>query len=623
MSAQRFHLVCLGFQDSVSNKTQLSLTLKEQLKLNDAQLADLMANRRAVLARNLPEEKARQWAKKLTRAGLIIEAETATANQKISADELRQHLLDGGLSHYFAGRYRHPDEEMETRFSLLILAAIPFAVYLLLPLIALLLILPLISLSVWSTQPGAALAQLIIAGLVLVPAALFWPRRPPTEGLELDPDTELLLFALTHEITTYLNTASVTAIRISDAPFVTVRQSPAQWVRRRCELEIGLPYLQAVTLQQLAGELTRQLGTLAPPFTYWTWGAFIQWQQTLARLKPAWSNALRQRVAPMVEHLEARQTAMMQTLIGHREARQVARLTQKLNSLRALWPEFQAFCTTLGATADNWVAWIGPAEAAPAADEESSQGQFRMASPAAWVVSNAAGYQKALHREAGAQVAASTLLKQYQTYQKHRQRVEATGIAVDALVPPASAISGKVVRPAQVMRHYNATRATQKAAMAHALGLQKNPPKHDLAALTQRWRGSAQGLWPKAALSHPNLALGRALFSALQSAQQLDLWARFEPKTDEAKSLRDRQLTRLYLNWYQAMLKLPALPLGAATGRQSLAQQLALAEGGGNSPAPSTADTGRWVNTLQIYWTMVAGSLLNSGVETETEQAAA
>ena len=188
MSAQRFHLVCLGFQDSVSNKTQLSLTLKEQLKLSDAQLADLMASRRTVLARNLPEEKARLWAKKLTRAGLTIEAETATANQKISADELRQHLLDGGLSHYFAGRYRHPDEELETRFSLLILAAIPFAVYLVLPLIALLLVLPLISVSVWTSQAGAALTQLIIAGVLLVPAALFRPRRPPAEGLELDPD---------------------------------------------------------------------------------------------------------------------------------------------------------------------------------------------------------------------------------------------------------------------------------------------------------------------------------------------------------------------------------------------------------------------------------------------------
>lgn len=621
MSAQRFHLVCLGFQDSVSNKTQLSLTLKEQLKLSDAQLADLMANRRTVLARNLPEEKARQWAKKLTRAGLIIEAETATANQKISADELRQHLLDGGLSHYFAGRYRHPDEELETRFSLLILAAIPFAVYLLLPLIALLLVLPLISVSVWASQAGAALTQLIIAGVLLVPAALFRPRRPPAEGLELDPDTELLLFALTHEITTYLNTASVTAIRISNAPFVTVRQSSLQWLRRRCEVEIGLPYLQAVTLQQLTGEMTRQLGALAPPFTYWTWGAFKQWQHTLARLKPDWSGALMVRVTPMVEHLQSRQEAMMQTLIGHREARQVTRLTRKLNSLMPVWPEFQSFCTTLGVTADQWAEWIGPAESTPDVDEETSQGQFRMASPATWVLSSAAGYQKALNREAGVRMPASTLLKHYQTYQKHQQRVGQTGIDVDALVPPASAISGKAVRPAQVMRHYNATRATQKAAMAHALGLQKNPPKQDLASLTQRWRSSAQGVWPRAALSHPNLALGKTLFSALQSAQQLHLWAGFEPATQEATSLRDRQLARLYLNWYQTMLKLPALPLGAPAGRQSLAQQLALPEQW-DAPA-SLSQTGRWVNTLQIYWTMVAGSLLNSGAETENEQAAA
>lgn len=623
MSAQRFHLVCLGFQDSVSNKTQLSLTLKEQLKLNDAQLADLMANRRTVLARNLPEEKARQWAKKLTRAGLTIEAETATANQKISADELRQHLLDGGLSHYFAGRYRHPEEEMDTRLSLLILAAIPVAVYLLLPLIALMLILPLMSVPVWTSQAGAALTQLIIAGLMLVPAVVFWPRNKPREGLELDPDTELLLFALTHEITTYLNSAPVASIRISNAPFVTVHQSPVQWLRRRCEVEIGLPYVQAVTLQQLTGELTRQLGALAPPFNYWTWGAFSQWQQTLARLKPAWSDVLMLRVAPMVEHLQTRQEAMMQTLIGHREARQVTRLTRKLSSLKPDWPDFQAFCAALGVSPEQWPDWIGPVEPVPEADEETSQGQFRMTSPATWVLSNAPGYQKALHREAGVRVPASTLLKQYQTYRKHQQRVNGTGIAVDALVPPAGAITGKTARSVQVMRHYNATRATQKAAMAHALGLKKKPPTQDLASQTQRWRSSTQGVWPKAALSHPNLALGRALFFALQSAQQLHLWAGFEPVSNEAKSLRDRQLARLYQNWYHAMLKLPALPLGAATGGQSLVQQLALPEKWASLASPATNETGRWVNTLQIYWTMVAGSLLNSGAETETEQAAA
>ena len=625
MSAQRFHLVCLGFKDSVANKTQLSLTLKEQLKLSDGQLADLMANRRTVLARNLPEEKARQWAKKLTRAGLDIEAQTATANQKISADELRQHLLDGGLSHYFAGRYRHPDEELETRFSLLILAAIPFAVYLLLPLIAVLLVLPLLSLAIWTSQAGAALTQLIIAGVLLAPLALFWPRHRPTRGLDLDPDTELLLFALTQEITTYLNCAAVTAIRISDAPFISVQHSPGQWARRRFDVEIGLPYLHAVTLQQLAGELTRQLGELAPPFNYWTWGVFLHWQQSLARLKPAWSGALTLRIKPMAEHFQTRQQAMMQTLIGHREARQVARLNLKLNSLRPLWAEFQAFCTTLGVTPDSWSEWIGPKEAITKADDDASQGQFRMATPATWVLSNAEGYQKALHREAGARVAVATLLKQFQGYQKHRQRVAETGIVIDALVPPVgvATTSDKAEHPARLMQHYYATLATQKAAIAYALGLKKKPPKQDLADLTRHWRNSARGLWPVTSLKHPNLMLGRALFSALQSVQHLQLWAGFEVKDDQAKALRERQLIRLYQNGYQAMLKLPALPLGAAPGKQRLAQQLGMLATADTGSALLHADIGRWVNTLQIYWTIVAASLLNSGLTVDTEQAAA
>jgi hypothetical protein len=173
------------------------------------------------------------------------------------------------------------------------------------------------------------------------------------------------------------------------------------------------------------------------------------------------------------------------------------------------------------------------------------------------------------------------------------------------------------------MQHYYATLATQKAAIAYALGLKKKPPKQDLADLTRHWRNSARGLWPVTSLKHPNLMLGRALFSALQSVQHLQLWAGFEVKDDQAKALRERQLIRLYQNGYQAMLKLPALPLGAAPGKQRLAQQLGMLATADTGSALLHADIGRWVNTLQIYWTIVAASLLNSGLTVDTEQAAA
>jgi len=136
-------------------------------------------------------------------------------------------------------------------------------------------------------------------------------------------------------------------------------------------------------------------------------------------------------------------------------------------------------------------------------------------------------------------------------------------------------------------------------------------------------RNSARGLWPVTSLKHPNLMLGRALFSALQSVQHLQLWAGFEVKDDQAKALRERQLIRLYQNGYQAMLKLPALPLGAAPGKQRLAQQLGMLATADTVSALLHADIGRWVNTLQIYWTIVAASLLNSGLTVDTEQAAA
>ncbi|MHA7878811.1 MAG: M48 family metalloprotease [Saccharospirillum sp.] len=406
MATRHYHLVCQGFRDASVNKTELSLALKTKLKLNDAQVADLMAARRVILVRNLPADKAQALGRKLTRAGLNIRAEGASAHQKLSADELRQHLLDGGLSQYFAGRYRHPEDELETRISLVIMALVPILAFLLLPLIGLLLLRPLLALHIWSGQFIAALGQLLLALLLFVPAAALWPgrRKPHIEGIELDPETEQLLYAMVDEVSQYLTGPSITTLVLTEGPLVRLRQTPLQWARGEATLEIGLAHLQAVNLQQFVGSLVHQLTPHSPAFYYWCWSLYLFWANALERRVPRAFYPLQQWLQPMHDHQRQRQSSSVQALIGPREAMRLNAFYQQLDPIQLRWETFSDYCAAQQRTPTGWPDWLHlpgnkATEPDTADDEQAIEGQFRMNAPAEWALSNSAGYARALARK--------------------------------------------------------------------------------------------------------------------------------------------------------------------------------------------------------------------------------
>lgn len=630
MSATRYHLVCDGFRNPSANKTQLSLALKHQLALTDAQLADLMASRSTVLARNLGKEKAQELGRKLIRAGLSIKVETAQINQKISAGELRDHLRDGGLSHYFAGRYHHPEEDIDTRISLLILAALPVFSYAVLPLIGLALGLPLLDLTVWLEQTLAATTQGLLAALCWVPLFLFRPRSSPAAGVKLDAETESLAFELVDEISHYINAPQVASIRLTHSPFLRIHQTHWLWLRRQTDLEIGLPYLETLTLQQFAGDLILQLAPLAPRFHSWTWGLYLSWHQTVAARFPRLIHRLDAFVQPMHEHQQLRQDAMVQALIGHKEARRVRQINQRLLPIVHQWGEFEEFCRHLDATATEWGSWIGrtAAEAVPTSDIKESVGQFRMTAPASWILTHPAGYNKALTRQNDTRAFSETAVKlwrQFQVYKQAMERFRELGVPAAALIPPTAEHPGAgPARARSLIQGYQATLKAQRDSVRYALGLAKQEPKQGVSLRSRAWREAAQPFWPAQTTLHRNHTLARTLYLALQSAEQINLWARQKPGDDAGRALRERQLNILYQRWARQLGRLPALPL-LSQPPATLKQQL-LSEWTEPELATAEAIAGRaqdWVNVLQIYWTLVAASLLNSQIRQETQQAAA
>lgn len=262
MEHVRYHLIFQGFKAG-TNKTEAGYLLKTEFKLPEGRIADMMANRRCVLKSNLSKEEAIRLGRQLSQKGLMLKAEALATHQKSSPEELKKQLREGGLEQFFASRFRHPDDETDTVVSLLVLAAFPALTYIILPLIGLLLLLPLISIGTWSQQPFAASVQLVISLLLFTPAIILLPDRQQPEGLEVDAQTEELLYQLIQGLDAYLAAPAVRTIIFTNQPICAVRQSPKQWLMSQSTLVIGLPLMEALSLQQLIGLLILELSPLS------------------------------------------------------------------------------------------------------------------------------------------------------------------------------------------------------------------------------------------------------------------------------------------------------------------------------------------------------------------------
>ena len=263
MEYERYHLVFEGFLREL-NRTEISLALKTELQLSDAQVADLMAVRRTVLQNNVPKDRAQTLGRRLTKQGLKVSAQALAINQKNNPADLRRHLMDGGIDQYFASRFKHPEDELDTRISLLILASIAVLSYFVLPLVGLRLLMPTLAFSAWAAQPLAVLIQLFFALLFFAPLIWLWPRSSPVDGIELDADTEELLDHLVHSLAYHLAAPRVRRIVLVQGPVLTIRQSPRDWIQNQSSLVIGLPVLEALNLQQFVGLLAMRMSPLLP-----------------------------------------------------------------------------------------------------------------------------------------------------------------------------------------------------------------------------------------------------------------------------------------------------------------------------------------------------------------------
>jgi hypothetical protein len=615
MEHARYHLVFEGFKDD-ANKTAVSFTLKDQLKLSDSQLADMMAGRRTVLKENLEKEAALKLGREMTQAGLIIKAQALAINQKNSPDEVRKHLMDGGLDQYFASKYRHPDDELDTRVSLLILASFPLLSYLILPVIGLLILMPVLSFTTWANQPMAALIQTIIALIMFIPGIWLWPKKTQLDGIELDVETEELLNSLTQNIAVHLSTPTIKNTVLVESPVLRVHQTPLQWVKGEATLELGLPILEALNMAQFAGFLAMRLTPLASTFYSRTWGLFIQWYNALrSRYKP-WAMLLNNWVNPMHEHQNARGLLIANEIVGLQEAQRLQRIDKRFNQLNRDWPEFVEYCKKLRVKGKQWSDLVAK-EAHSEKKQDEVQALFRIESPALWALSTTDGYQKVFARQNQGPVfemAGAKLWQQFQRYAPHQERFAELMIRPEALVPPTEAQTKKKGLNAILLnRQANEVLAAQKLMIEQALGMHEKPKKQkDLAKLTAKWRTNSANFWPEGFMQHKLFPLAKNLFLAMQTSQQIELWNIEDKDVPAGKhAARDKQIVTLHLKWLEQVEKLPPLPLLPSSGDR-LIHQLSQGESSLKELRASQilALHVHWLNLLVIFWTFITGQIM-------------
>lgn len=616
MDQARYHLIFEGFKPG-TNKTALGYTLKTDLALTDAQLADLMAERRTVLKDNLSKEEALKLGKSLTQSGLIIKAQALAVNQKNNQEDLRKHLMDGGIEQYFASKYKHAEDEFDTQLSLLVLAAFPVVCYLLLPLIGLMLLLPLISISIWSSQAGSAFIQLIIAALFFIPLIWLRPRPETIEGIDLDPDTEELMVSLSNEMAHFMGAPKFSRIVVVESPVLRVHQSPIQWLSNKATLELGLPVLEALNLQQFVGLLAMRMTPTASTFYNRTWGLFIQWYQALRGQYKPWALLLDNWVLPMHEHQYNRGLAIARDVVGHEESLRLSRIDKNFTQMNRDWPEFIGFCKTLRVQGTNWHQLVAK-EASSVKNEDEIQALFRMEAPAIWALSTTTGYQKSFSRAENKPLFSMPgvrLWQQFQRYYPHQERFDSKLIKPVSLVPPLEAPKKKNALNSIILsKQAQDVRNAQRVKIENALQMHAKPKREkDVAKLIAKWRATSANFWPEDFQQHKAFPLAKALYLALQATQQFELWDIEDKLIDANKqSARDHKLVQLHKKWLTQIAPLPALPLIDGDYKK-LTDQLALTAGSKDIANLSAHDIQSmypyWLSFLTIYWTLIVGQV--------------
>lgn len=613
--AARYHLIFEGFKPGV-NKTAISFTLKDQLQLKENQLADMMAGRHTVLRQNMDKETALALGKELTQSGLIIKAKALATNQKNSPQDLRNHLLNGGLDQYFASRYRHPDEETDTIMSLGVLAAFAIGSYFLLPLIGLGLLLPVLSPTTWATQFFAALIQVIIALLMFVPAIWLFPRPKKVKGLELDSDTEELLFAIVDNLTVHLSAPQIKQIVLVENPILMLHQTPTQWVTNKATLELGLPILETLNVQQFVGLMGMRAAPLSSRLHVRTWGLFIQWYDSLRTKHRSWAMLLNNWVSPIRQHQQKRGFDIARQLVGLQVAQQLQKLDKRFEQLDQDWPEFMDYCQQLRIRGTHWQGLVGKL-AKNEAEPGEQEALFRMESPSLWLLSTIDGYQKMFQREdsnARFEMNGTQLWQKFQTYLPQADEFTKRLLRPDALYPPTGTPAKPHKNALLVNRRASTYMSAQKQIIEQSLSLKDKPKKpKDIQLMAQKWCHTSAGMWPKSAYSHPRLPLVKALFNAKQTLQLLAVWQGLgDQREDAQRQEQKQQIQTLQQKWFKQAATLPGLPL-IGEGK-TLADQLKL----NDEPHSLDDSLPHWQAVITIFWVFIAGQLLNDEKQLES-----
>ena len=614
MEHVRYHLVFQNFKEGV-NKTGACFVLKTELNLSDSQIADMMANRRCVLKDNLSKEEAVRLGRQLSQQGLNLKAQALANHQKSSPDELRKQLRDGGLNQFFASRFRHAEDEMDTILSLVTLAALPILTYILLPLIGLLIILPLISIQTWAHQPIAAFFQLIFGLLLFAPATILFPKSKETEGLEIDRETEELFYQLTHELHIYLNAPDIKKVVFIDQPAIKVQQSAKQWLTNQSTLVVGMPLLEALTVQQLIGSLTIELSPFAKPLYQRTWGFFLLWRSAIEQLNDHWADLLDNWVKPMSKHQSERAESIASQLVGLEQKTALMAVQAKFTRVRGDWPAFTEYCQLLNAK-PTWESFIVPDQTSSASD--SSQATLRFTAPALWILSTTEGYQKAIYRSQNAAMftmPASTLWQHFQHYIQRQELFFRLGIEPLSLMPTKPAKKTDHGKNAhQLNLQANKVLQCQKERILSTFSKAK-PGMCNLKAETLVWQQLSAPFWPKGVDDDKLFSTARTVFQAIQLIHQMNSWLAITRLPESQQKQRAQQIKTLYENWFSLCQKLQPLPV-IGTKASSFAAQLANAQchklSGSSSLNEISQNLTPWLNLLTVYWVTIAGRLVNT-----------